>query len=112
MSERADLLAELVRSGPLSQHDLASLGSYGWDSEETLVTLTKADACAVLHRHVLGELSDEDLARWADQIEARDDIGFEVEHEGALKRFIFELANPAINEPTSEAASRWREALT
>jgi hypothetical protein len=113
MTERADLVTKLVRSGPLSEHDLVRLNSFGWDSDQTLVTLTKADVCAALDRHVRGELSADDLVRWADQIEAREDIGFGAEYEDALDNLIFELANPTIHtEPTSAVAQRWLEALT
>ena len=114
MTERADLVTKLVRSGPpLSEHDLARLNSFGWDSDQTLVTLTRADVCAVLDRHVRGELSADDLVRWADQIEAREDIAFGAEYEDPLDNLIFELANPTIHtEPTSAVAQRWLEALT
>jgi hypothetical protein len=57
------------------------------------------------------KLSANDLVRWAGQIECREDIGFEAEHEDALKNLIFELATPEINEPTSAAARRWLAAL-
>jgi len=112
MTERADLVTKLVRGGPLSEHYLARLSSFGWDSDRDLVTLTKADVCAVLDRHVRGELSADDLVRWAEQVEVREDIGFEAGYEDALFNVIFELANPTIHpEPTSAAARRWLEAL-
>jgi len=112
MSERADLVTKLVRNGPLSEHHLVRLNSFGWDSDLELVTLTKTHACAVLRCHVRGALPADDLVRWADQIEGRDDIGLEGEYENALKDLIFELANPTIHDdPTSAAAQRWLEAL-
>jgi hypothetical protein len=112
MSERAELVAQLVKRGPLSEEDLGRLSGFGWDSDEALVVLTRGDARAMLERHLQGELTGDDLSDWADQVEARDDIGFEAGHADALRELIFELANPPIRaEPTTDAARRWLTAL-
>jgi hypothetical protein len=108
MQERSELVARLVRSGPLSQADLARLSSFGWDSDEELVVLTRSDANAILKRHLRGELSADALVEWANQIECREDIGFEAGAQKVLADLIFELANPDLHaEPTSAAAERW-----
>lgn len=112
VQERAELVTRLVRSGPLPPADLQRLHSFGWDSDKTLVVLTTGDARAVLGRYVSGDLSVDDLVEWANQIEAREDIGFETGHEQALDNLIFELANPTLHaDPTSAAAERWLAAL-
>jgi hypothetical protein len=113
MQQRAELVTRLVRDGPLSPQDFRQLHSFGWDSDEILVVMTSVDACTVLDRFVQGQLSADDLVKWANQIEARDDIGFETEHEQALGDLIFELANPSLHpESTSAAAHRWLAALS
>jgi hypothetical protein len=110
--EHSELVTRLVRNGPLPPADLKRLRGFGWDSNETLIVLTTTDARAILHRHLNGDLSLDDLVEWANQVEARDDIGFEKGHEEALGTLIFELANPTLHaESTSAAAERWLEAL-
>jgi hypothetical protein len=112
VQERAELVTHLVRNGPLSPADLERLRSFGWDSDAILVVMTTADARAVLGRHVSGELSVDELVEWANQIEAREDLGFEVGHENALDNLIYELANPTLHtDPTTAAARRWLTTL-
>jgi hypothetical protein len=112
VEKRAELVTRLVRTGPLPPTELERLHSFGWDSDVTLVVLTIADARAVLCRHANGELSTDELVQWANQIEAREDITFEVADEKALGDLIFELANPSLHtEPTSAVAERWLAAL-
>jgi hypothetical protein len=112
--ERAELVTRLVRGGrPLPGSDLNQLQNFGWDSNEILVVLTTTDAKAILERHFNGNLSLDDLVTWANQIEGRDDVGFEAGHEKTLGSFIFELANPTLQtEPPSATAGRWFETLT
>jgi hypothetical protein len=112
LCDRAELVTKLIRDGPLSEPELDQLLSFGWDSDDELVALTKADAVAMLDRHRGGAVSTEDLVRWADQIEGREDIGFEPEHEADLAGLIIELANPTLQaEPTSDTAHRWLRRL-
>ena len=114
MQERGELVTRLVRGGrPLPSSDLKQLQDFGWDSNEILVVLTTTDAKAILERHLNGDLSLDDLVTWANQIEGRDDVGFEAGHEKTLGSFIFELANPTLQtEPPSATAGRWFETLT
>jgi hypothetical protein len=112
VKERAELVTRLVQEGPLSEADMHQLLSFGWDSDESLVVLTRVDATAILRRHLDGELSADDVVRWANQVEARDDVDFEAAYEQALRDLIFELANPDLHvDPTSAAAERWLAAL-
>jgi hypothetical protein len=106
-------MTRLVKDGPLSEGDLRRLHSFGWDSDEILVVMTRADACQMLNRPVRGEVPADDLVEWANQIEAREDIGFEDSSATTLDDLIYELANPTLHhDPTSEAARRWLDALT
>jgi hypothetical protein len=79
----------------------AALRSVPWDWEDApLAILDEAAVVAVLRRHASGELSDEQVERWADLIEMRDDIDFTPEATEA----IFRLANPLISGPIEEVA--------
>jgi hypothetical protein len=94
---------------------LADLASYGWDPEAASVTLSVADVDSILRRYTAGALSEDDLARWAEIIEGRDDIALDPVHQEALAMVVFTLANPDMNtKMTSEAAKaliQWLGAL-
>jgi hypothetical protein len=98
MPTRTEYLESLLRpDGPLRDIRRA-LTSFGWDSEEELVTLTRQHIRDLILRFMVGELRAEDVEEWADAIEGRDDIGLEAGHEDFLLQTIFSLANPAISE--------------
>ena len=67
------------------------LREFGWDSDEQLVTLRRADVQRVLDQYLLENLSAKALELWANAIEGRDDIGFEDGFEGAIKHTVFQL---------------------
>ena len=94
---------------------LADLASYGWDADAELMTVTPADVRSILQRYVAGALSEDDLTRWAEIIEGRDDIALDPVHQEALGMVVFTLANPDINtRMTPEAAKaliEWLGAL-
>jgi hypothetical protein len=84
---------------------LADLASYGWASEAEVVTVTAAEVRSMLQRYAAGALSEDDLTRWAQLIEGRDDIALDPVHQEALGMIVFTLANPDINtRMTPEAA--------
>lgn len=85
----------------------AALAGFGWDSSE-LVVLTRADAARVLRRFLDGRLGADEVARWADVLEGRDDVGRENGFGDALNEFLFEMATPEVAGPLTEAvANRW-----
>lgn len=112
-AERHSLLLQLIH-GEDRPRDLAErLRAFGWDSDEELVVLTRADAIGVLRRFQAGGFSAEDVEQWADAIEGRDDIGFEPHAQSLLGELLFELANPALTEPlTPELAAAWIDRLS
>ena len=112
MEDRASLLQRLVRYELPIEDTIAMLQAYGWDSDAELVVLTAAGALRILERYLSGELSAEQVEYWAELLEMRDDVGLEVRQEAELRRLIFVLANPEINEPLTPAlAIRLRRAL-
>lgn len=94
---------------------LADLASHGWDPDAESVTVAAADVRTLLQRYVAGALSQDDLTRWAEIIEGRDDIALDPVHQEALGMVVFTLANPDINtRMTPEAAKaliEWLGAL-
>jgi hypothetical protein len=87
---------------------LRRLATFGWDSDEELVTLRPAHVIHVLKTFQDGEYVAGDVERWANAVEGRDDIGLDDEAAPLLKEAIFDLANPSLQGAiTPEAASTW-----
>jgi hypothetical protein len=84
-------------SGSRPVADLSrELATYGWDSEEELVTVAPADVIRVLEEYTAGRRLASDVRAWAEAIEGRDDIGLAAADEEVLRDTIFELANPEL----------------
>jgi hypothetical protein len=112
LAERTAALRDLIELRLPPMQAARSLARFGWDSSQDLVTLGRTDARRVLDRYASGGLSADDCAQWAEALEAREDVGFEKGHEDRLTSFLFEMANPEINEPLSVAfVQRWQAAL-
>jgi len=112
MEDRASLLRRVVRYELPIEDTLAMLRAYGWDSDAELVALTAADAIRLLERYLGGELTARQVEHWAELLEMRDDIGYEERSSAELRRLIFLLANPEVNETiTPGLAIRLRRGL-
>ena len=94
MRNRKDILTDLV----FFKADLSELQNelfqYPWDVEEPILILSKEDFTNVLNRCIENEITFTDLVSWANVIECRDDLDFEVEE---MQEIVFELASPEIN---------------
>ncbi|QUY42578.1 hypothetical protein [Acaryochloris marina] len=99
MRSRESLLAEIVDNPLPDPSVLSELKEYPWDCDKELVTITKAHICTVLAAFREKRLTAEQVRDWANRIEGRDDIGYELGFEGAVNEAIFCLANPYINYP-------------
>jgi hypothetical protein len=92
---------------------LGDLAGVAWDSEEELVILQPGHVIDMLNRFKSGRYGTEDVERWANAIEGRDDIGLKDESRALLKEAIFDLANPDLQGAlTIEVAERWVERLS
>ncbi len=105
---RESLLRELISGASSAEEVLSQLAVFGWDSEHELVVMTRKDAESILGRYIDDELTQLDVAKWADAIEAREDIAFEASAKSLLGALVFELANPEISPRlTIERAEDW-----
>lgn len=103
---REELLQKLLAFNEPVEPILKQLNTYGWDSEERLVTVTKQDVVLVLQRYLKAELTAEDVEQWANALECRDDVGYESADEEILKSIMHDLANPLLEGPLSEEVAR------
>lgn len=93
MSNRKNLLEDLLNlSRPISEI-LDDLSNYSWDSEVTYINVSKYHVFKVLRSALNDEISLEDIEDWSNALESREDIEFESEK---LYQIIVELANPIL----------------
>lgn len=94
MRNGKDTLTDLV----LIKADLSELQNElshcSWDIQEPILIVSKQDFTNIFKKCINNEISFETLVSWANAIECRDDLDFEVEE---MQEIVFELANPEIN---------------
>lgn len=78
MSDRQELLDLLLEGLVPAEQITAQLSEFAWESDRPAVLLTRKHALGILKRFVEGDLSNDEVTAWADAIEVREDIDFEV----------------------------------
>lgn len=105
---RVELLRELLTATPPLDGVLRELSTFPFDSDEDLVTMTAADAIAVLKRFLDGGLRAVEIKEWAEGIHIRDDVGLAADAEPLLSEMLFSLSSPEIcREITKSVARQW-----
>lgn len=100
-NQRLDSLNKLIQlSVPLSEA-IADLGKFEWDSEVALVQLKAADLRMILTKFLNKEMTAEEVERWANAIECRDDVDY-----SQVSEAIDVLANPLTRTPLTEDLAR------
>jgi hypothetical protein len=106
--ERQAVLNSLLAFDQPAASIAGKLSRFAWDADSPVVTLTSTHAEAVLQRFVRSTLSKEDVERWANLLESREDVALALEQEAVLRLLVFELANPKITRAlTREVAAEW-----
>lgn len=110
--DRQRVLRSLLELNRTLESVLGELVGISWDADEEVVILHPEHVIEVLKRFQGGRLRAEDVERWANAIEGRDDIGVEVASRVVLNEAIFDLANPKLQGAlTREVAEQWVERL-
>lgn len=105
MKERESILLRLVEASGSIQNIQNDLSGLPWDSDTPLVTLTRPDIVRVLHRYLSEAMSSIDVEDWANAIEGREDIQYEIGYEEPLSKVIYQLANPLLTVPLTTASA-------
>jgi hypothetical protein len=106
---RKELARKLVEYALPIEPVLSELSAYPWDCHSPLFVITPAHVTSILDRYLAGELTTEQVERWGNLVEMRDDLDA---GEGPIREIIHELANPLLTEPLSkESALRMRHVL-
>ncbi|NQX82260.1 MAG: hypothetical protein HRT66_09750 [Flavobacteriaceae bacterium] len=94
MKSRKEILEKIISfDGELSVLK-KELSKYPWDVEEPYLVISKSKFIKILKKSIDQVITFEDLEYWANIIECRDDLDFEVE---LIQEMVFELSSPEIN---------------
>lgn len=100
--ERA--VADLVHLREDLDASIAELRAYPWDCDDELVGLGPPELRNVLDAFLADEVPADELERWANAVEAREDIGFRPQ---GIIDLITELANPLLfDQLTRDSVSK------
>jgi hypothetical protein len=106
---RKELARKLVEYSLPIEPVVSELSTYPWDCDSPLFVITPAHVASILDRYLAGKLTTEQVERWGNLVEMRDDLDA---GESAIREVIHELANPLLTEPLSkESALRMRHVL-
>lgn len=97
---RAVILTDIVQIRSDLNSLNAELNEYPWDSEKGLIVIPKEDFIHVFNRAIAGEITFDTVEEWANIIECRDDVDYELH---MMEDLIFELANPYLNGEINKA---------
>lgn len=109
---RQEILTRLLTlAAPIDllERDVRALS---WDyPDEDIVLMTPAMAVAALDRAINGQMPVEDLFRWAELLEGREDVGLVGGQQGNLREFLFQASNSEINDMDAARLINWRKTL-
>lgn len=93
MQETKRILERLIKyEGPLEEN-IAALEALGAEGGEPLVTLTRSQTISILKLFIGGKITGEELYKWADALEMREDLDFGDEgDEGAVFRVVSNIS--------------------
>ncbi|GAA4669475.1 hypothetical protein [Amycolatopsis dongchuanensis] len=110
---RVEALRDLVQHRTSVDDATRALARFPFDSDDELVPLTRADAVHLLDQYLRGLAAADEVRRWAEALEVRDDVGREPGFEDTLNELLFELATPEAAGPlTTDAGQSWVTRLT
>jgi hypothetical protein len=86
---RAEALKQIVTFGADKEAAYSELVKFGYDSEIEYFVVYKHILETVLLMYLSDKITDDELEEWANFIECRDDLDYEV-----IEGYIYKLANP------------------
>jgi hypothetical protein len=74
----------------------------------TAAVLDRVKAADALEKVITGQVSPEDLTKWAETVHFLDGVDIEEGQEDLLAQVLFEISTPELFEPvTAEVCQRW-----
>ncbi len=113
MIGREKILQDLISFNKPLGELVKMVESLAWDYEGEPVIITPSHISNVLDRFLKEELIDREVEDWANLIECREDLSFELDYSENLSEVIHQLANPVLEgELTSDKCRRMYEKLS
>jgi hypothetical protein len=107
VNRRAELLNRLAEFREPPDPLLAELRTFPFDwNDAPLLVLSCDHFRRVLGRFLSGDITSAQLQDWAECLETRDDVAFDLDHAELLGDLQFRLANPTINGALTHALAR------
>ena len=95
-ASRIDIVKSLIELSRPVREISAELIHWPWDYEGEPALLCRSHVESVVRRCLSDHLSLAELEAWADAVECREDIDYELANEQWIKEALFRLANPDI----------------
>ena len=110
---RKDCLNALIHLDRSLDEILSELNMHGWDSDVAIATIDRQHILQILNRYLKGDLTAEEVERWADSLHVREDVGYERGFEELLREALFELGNPFLTLPIcADTAKLWIDRIS
>ncbi|MDI7219488.1 hypothetical protein QMN07_18550 [Leptospira santarosai] len=107
--ERYLIILKLINFDGSIKELKSLLKPLAWDYEESCPELNYRHICKVIQRYLNDELTKHDIEEWANLVEGREDITFELSKKSLLQDVIHELANPKLT--TNLSIERGKEII-
>jgi hypothetical protein len=101
-TNRIKLIKKIISYKDVTDKIFADLLSYKWDFEENPALLDANDIARVLKLYLDQKITAQDIEKWANFLECRDDVHA---HE-SIADILFELANPDIEGELTESRAK------
>ena len=110
-ASESDLSALIWMNGALGEIE-SNLAVKNWDSGKEIALLEAGAIKSVLGRFIKNEVTAAMVSGWANMIEGREDVGWDLKDAELISKFIYEAANPALEGPITKAwASNWLKVI-
>ncbi|KKO46416.1 hypothetical protein WG68_06535 [Arsukibacterium ikkense] len=93
---RKKVLLNLLEYSDSLEDIMLSLRDYSWDFEGESIVIHKKHVLNAINLFMNGSISKEDLERWANLIECREDLISDEADAFIIDKIIYQLANPVL----------------
>lgn len=106
MFTRSQALYNLLEYNAPIEQLIDAVRMFKWDVDTSYAILTKKHLEDIFLRYLRNEITSNQLELWANAIEGREDIEYEIGYVAAIEEAIFHLANPLLTYPISHESVR------
>jgi hypothetical protein len=105
-SDRQKTVQSLIELSRPLDFVAEEIHKFKWDYDGETVELRPNHLLAILNAFLEGHMSADEVEKWANLVEGREDISFEPASRDWIEQAIYELANPALTTPLTRDRAR------